>query len=690
MSRHCCTSNHILLVFVLVTVLLCGCLDQSQQVAEGGIEGTGKTIGPISGFGSVHVNGVRYDTDNTSFTFEGKPGTENQLFQGMVITATGDTTLPGSTGMANTVDFQFNLVGKIDPDLKGNNPPNSIRAVGQFIVFDELTVLRNTIASDLLENDTVAVSGYRRANGQILATYLEKVDPVTNPVTVTVLEGKITTIDPRAFTFKIGEQLVSYASAQLLGFPGGSPEPGQAVRITGQEQDVRIAGQEIADRLIASTVENQDVSLDGSGIVSVNVAGVVTKVFSDIFTLNSASVILTPATQFENGTRTDISEDAILVARGILNASGDLVADEIIFISQPDFQIEAGVEEVDPASGTLMLAGFTVVVDNFTLLLDTSPAGLTVFSLDDIGKGDRLIVVGVESGERTIVASRLERLSLGGSGNLVLIEGHTGPSSNDPLFSIAGLPIDTTGLQDFTGFFEGDVIPISRNDFFTQLSPGNRVRVSGIPQTGSLVATRVALLNFGTFTMLNQEGAQTGQVISDIAAVWDGSLNTQADIDNGSLRKNMTIESALPTPFFGAPVSFHDVYVFGPGAYTFDVDCTPKQIETGTTNCPVTDPGKPDGRELTMTVGPAQLGVHLLFGWNGNNMDVVMVWDINGAFIGSPLPGNNQGTKGQFFDLVSSDGNGDGIAGINMVDGPFETQNLNLNLNPKIGSLPSP
>ena len=152
------------------------------------------------------------------------------------------------------------------------------------------------------------------------------------------------------------------------------------------------------------------------------------------------------------------------------------------------------------------------------------------------------------------------------------------------------------------------------------------------------------------FTMLDPTGNYVGGA-DDIFSNWDGSL--LASMAENTI--NMTMGSALPTPFFGFPWQSHSIRVFGPGSYEL-----------------TTSRGNP----LSFTVGPNQVGAHMLFDWNNNNdIDVAIVWNINGSFSG------NGPVSGQVFNLVSVDGDGDGFPGIRMPDGPFEGFSANFNIN---------
>ena len=207
------------------------------------------------------------------------------------------------------------------------------------------------------------------------------------------------------------------------------------------------------------------------------------------------------------------------------------------------------------------------------------------------------------------------------------------------------------------------------------------------------------------FTMLDPNGGGVGGT-NAVVAMWDGTFNTSVD----TAVTNMTITSE--TPFFGFKWFAHDVQVFGPGAYTFEacpgpIDPVTKRAADGSIcNAGVSAP-------QTMTVADGQVGVHMLFDWNGNvNIDVVNVWDVNTVWAYGPNDGTTKnilqgaGTpcagKGAdpnsaecqaFYQtewlFASTDLDGDGVPGSSMVDGPFVGFNANFNLRPQVVPVPA-
>ena len=175
------------------------------------------------------------------------------------------------------------------------------------------------------------------------------------------------------------------------------------------------------------------------------------------------------------------------------------------------------------------------------------------------------------------------------------------------------------------------------------------------------------------FTMLDGTGTTFGGT-NDVTANWDGTLNTAVTDTNF----NMELGSSFN--FFGFPWSAHHIRVFGSGSYRFDSSCGVAQIEAGTAVCG-------GGPMLDLSVGSGQVGAHMLFDWNINqNMDIVLLWDMDGVFTDT-LPGELYlGPAGPvpaadtIYDLVSRDVDGDGIAGASMVDGAFQGFSANFNL----------
>lgn len=209
------------------------------------------------------------------------------------------------------------------------------------------------------------------------------------------------------------------------------------------------------------------------------------------------------------------------------------------------------------------------------------------------------------------------------------------------------------------------------------------------------------------FTMLDPLGGVVGGT-NDVSMIWNGDgFNASSDYTGPGSVSNVTASST--TPFFGYNWTAHDIQVFTPGTYSFDATLGGGVAESGF---------------VTGTVGAGQLGIHMLFDWNGGlNIDVFVIADPNAIFgsglllstvltgagvkkcessftgtttknclyDGAAYGSAGEPTKNQVWMLASVDGNGDGIMGIPMAaGGPFAGFNANFNANLTAPSLAVP
>jgi len=146
----------------------------------GGVGGSGfldLAVGDITGFGSVSINGVTYDTSNTGFTINGLPAMQSDLRIGMNVTA--------------AVNFQEQAAGSISymPIVLGPVATTSLEVrtfeiLGQTVVVDSTTVLDDVSldvnASNVIaEGAIIEVSGIRNADNDIVASYIRRNDSAT-------------------------------------------------------------------------------------------------------------------------------------------------------------------------------------------------------------------------------------------------------------------------------------------------------------------------------------------------------------------------------------------------------------------------------------------------------------------------------------------------------------------------------
>jgi len=531
--------------------------------------------------------------------------------------------------------------------------------------FNKYTTYVNTTGDDLAAGDPVAVSGFTDSNDEILVTYVERL--ATAPAT-TILEGIARNVDAGAGTFRIGGQIVNYGSAIIAGIPGGILQDGSLVRVEGMPP---------AGNMLVATRVTPGQSLQAQPDDIVHVEELITSVAApDRFTVGAVTVATHAGTLYTNGSSSGITVDKRVQVSGSLDSNGVLQADTIRFVVTAELEMEAKIDAVDAAAGTIEILGRTIHVDNFTIMIDSSTAGLQNFSVGDLVVNDRL-VVNVITGGPAPYAGRVERIDPPADNSISSIQGAVTAAATDPLLEIAGTTYDTAVLTNPGDFSQGP-FQITRNGFFTAVTPGMVVRFTGTFAGGVYTLTHAAIVNCCTWLVYTDVDGNLVGGGKDADFNWDGTLDT----DSHSTNVNATLSST--TPILGYTWIASDMRIFGPGTYQFDTGL----VEDQSTNFGTTNLG---GIVQTLTVGPNQLGAHVLFHWGQAaaticgrqtcNTDVIFLWDINGTFQGSSGAGDDLGAKQQVFNLSSVDGDNDGVPGISIVAGPFTGISNAYNLN---------
>jgi len=97
--------------------------------------------GVITGFGSIFINGVKYETDEADIVVDGVVGDESLLKLGMVVSVSGIDAGNG-TGNAMTIDYEDEVEGVV---LSASNYPidGTLNIMGLTIQTDEDTVFES-------------------------------------------------------------------------------------------------------------------------------------------------------------------------------------------------------------------------------------------------------------------------------------------------------------------------------------------------------------------------------------------------------------------------------------------------------------------------------------------------------------------------------------------------------------------
>lgn len=445
-------------------VLLFACGSGSQQVAgidRGGSPVAVSSSGTITGFGSIFVNGVEYDTASANIRIGGAAGTEADLRVGQVVSVAG-TLDTGSTtrGKAQTVTFNAAVEGPIQAiDMAAG----TLTVLGQVVRVTAATSFDDGIAprsiAGLAVGGFVEISGFPESSGAILATRIEST--AAGEVEVT---GVISALDSVARRFSINALQVDFSQATLEGFNGAAPMDGDRVTVSGTRFSA-------AGTLIAAEVERQSGSI-GTTSSNAEIEGLITRFNSATdFAVSGQAVITDAATRYENGSAADLALDTAVEVEGIVDSQGRIVAGEIEFRSSGELRVAGPVTSVNSTTRILDILGVEVEINAATRFEDHSAVNVERFSLADVGSGDYLEVRGYSAGNR-LIATLLERDDAQSEVEV------RGPATNvaAPELTVLGVRVMTGGATEFRD--END-IPISASAFFTAAASGRQVEISG-------------------------------------------------------------------------------------------------------------------------------------------------------------------------------------------------------------------
>lgn len=376
-----------------VALLLAAC---GGGVETGGTGATGAYVeGPITGFGSIIVAGVRFDDSSARVEdADGSGRSRDELRLGMRVevesSAITDDGNGGRAATATRVRFASDLLGPVT-----NTDANGllIAVLGQAVRVTQATVVDGVLggAGSLVVGDIVEVHGFIDPGALIdryVATRIERRS--TTPAAFRV-RGLVRDLVAAPPTLRIGAQTFDLAAT---GVPVGLAN-GQTVRMT-------VATSQAAGRWPVTAITVESRRLDDRD--EAEVEGLITSLTSITrFAVNGINVDASAA-RFEDGTN-GVLLGARVKVRG-RSAVGELIAASVDLRSDDDaFNDGVDLREVITGLNTTLK---TFQVRGVTVFYGASPR-YDNGTEGDLADGRRVRVRGVLSADRTrAIATRIE------------------------------------------------------------------------------------------------------------------------------------------------------------------------------------------------------------------------------------------------------------------------------------------
>lgn len=365
------------------------------------LSATSYASGAITGFGSIIVNGVRYDDSAARVQDDqGRALGASALQLGVVVEVEGGSVDATGRAKAGRIHCDGGLVGPLEAvDSSGT----SLTVLGQHVTLTTDTVLDDSLALDVstwATGTVLKVHGlYDAATASLIATRIED----DSDADAYRLRGSVSALDASAKTFQIGAALISYASASSV-----TPTLADGVTVRVELQTVAVGGQWLANVVLAGQRSLEDrAGAKVHGFVSAWTS-------ATAFSVNGLTVDASAAT-FPDG-QAGVVLGAWVEVEGAIR-SGVLVASEVSLedsASDDDhggprghgrrvYELHGTLGSLDTTAQTFVLRGITVSYAGSPLLWQDGLSAAT------LAEGLALEVRGKLSADRTqLVATRIE------------------------------------------------------------------------------------------------------------------------------------------------------------------------------------------------------------------------------------------------------------------------------------------
>ena len=387
-------------------------------------------VGRITAFGSVYVNGVKYEVNNASLKNERPDGTKNlsesDLKIGMVVNINGNRT--GTTGTATSVSYDELVEAPVTNVSINSTGIGSFVAGGKQVNISSTTMFygdtsRTSIAS-IVAGDWVEVSGYVGSDGSVDATLVsyETRDSHGNQAE---FEGIISNYNAATQHFTLNGIDVDFSNA-ILSSTTVSLANGVAVEVYGTLDTTltKLAATHLKLEHSSSDLDSDhsenDESYHSEGSES-ELQGIVSGATSGQFQLAGVTVLYNAMTRLSGLLSTQIQDGLFLEeVEGHFNGQGQLIADKIKVESHSingvsddrystnELKVSSIITAIDTANSTLTIMGYPVAITASTLLKDDDRDEY-YFNINSLSVGDFAEALLIKNTDNSYSLKKLER-----------------------------------------------------------------------------------------------------------------------------------------------------------------------------------------------------------------------------------------------------------------------------------------
>ncbi len=445
------------------TLLAAGCGSSSSD-SDDPTRNSVVSRGTITGFGSIFVNGRKFETGGASISIDDAAGDESGLRLGMIVTVRGISDDGGRSWHAQRIDYDNELKGPIASITPDPTDPTrkTLVILGQSVIVDA-----NTIFDDDggLSFDTLAVGDVLEVSGHVTATELvaTHVELQDNDDEIEI-RGRIENLTATSFTIK--GFTVNYDSTTELDDIAALAE-GMLVEVEG-----RLNGS--GDVLLADEIEAEDDDF-GDDVDEIEIEGLISNFNSMDSTFNIGDQVVDYSAAVLFPSSLTLGDGLVVEVEG--HIVGDVLFAKEVKQRGNKVEISAPLAVVNADSVGFSFDGGNVVaqVNRETELEDDT--GMPIGALSDFNPGDFVELEAFRDGGGVLNAVEIERTDP----DEIEIEA---PVEAFDEFSrsvrLLGIDFDLSGAR----FEDHNDIDIDAQAFFAALEIGKFIEIEDADRNG--------------------------------------------------------------------------------------------------------------------------------------------------------------------------------------------------------------
>ena len=399
-----------------ISIAACSSGSDVAGIGGSGITPTGGVIssGTITGFGSIIVNGVKFETSTSTFSIDDSPsGSQDDLAVGMRVTVNGTVNSDGVNGTATSVIFDDQLQGPVSGLTENlDQTLKTFSVLGITVIASDVDTSYDVSGSnpanpaaysyvDLVNGNNIEISGFFNANGELEATRVELKDVTFSTSNIIEIKGSITSVIGTDIIVNGVNVDASNPSEGIDNLPNGL-EVGAFVEVKGT------CDSSICDPVRATKVEGENQGFDDDG--DTEIEGLITD-FNSIsdfkvagLPVNATGARLEPTTLVPaNDIKVEVEGN---VVGGVLNANviklrgGDNKVSGRVATPVVNNQFEVEVDRGDNETVTVIVTSETELEDDVN--------ENKFFSIGDLAVDDFVEVRGFTDASNDVTATQVK------------------------------------------------------------------------------------------------------------------------------------------------------------------------------------------------------------------------------------------------------------------------------------------